>query len=100
MSTNPALKKFIRKLKKEKTEAELVKYLADLAKFSAAELYMALLFNLNDEDIEVIDKIDDDALAEKEMRRRFKQRTKISPEEFVTQLTTELAKTSTTEYPE
>lgn len=79
-------KKFIDRIKTEKTPEEAEKFFTDLLKFSAAELYFAIMSELSEEDIQAVEQITDDALAEEEIKKRFKDKTQMTPEEFIAKL--------------
>ncbi|PIR07734.1 hypothetical protein COV53_06710 [Candidatus Gottesmanbacteria bacterium CG11_big_fil_rev_8_21_14_0_20_37_11] len=86
MANDDLYQAFIDKLKKEKSGEEAGKFLADLFKFSSANLYYTIMTNLWDEDIDAINKITDDKKADEELKIRFKMRTGVTPQEFVIQL--------------
>lgn len=79
-------KKFIDKIKAEKTPEEAEKFLMDLTKFSAAELYFAIMSELSEDDMQAVEQITDDALAQEEIKKRFQQKTQMAPEEFIAKL--------------
>jgi len=74
---------FINKIKKEKTEEEMAKFMADLLKFGAAEVYVAILSQLTEQDMEEIDKIQDEKKAGEEVIKRFQAKTSLTPQQFV-----------------
>ena len=92
MAQDDLYKEFIDKIKKDKSPEEVGKYIADLLKFGAAELYLAMIAFLTEEDLTAVDKIADDKKAEEELRNLFKLRTGKTPEEFVTELRDAIAK--------
>lgn len=83
---------FLEKLKKEKSPQDLEKYLADLFRFGAEELYMMMLIYLTDEDMQALEKIDDEKIAKEEINKRFKLRTGKTPAEFITEFRDTLAR--------
>lgn len=89
-------KKFIDKIKAEKSPEEADKFFTDLLKFSASELYFAIMSELTDEDLQAIEQIPDDKLAEEEINKRFKDRTQMTPEEFVSKLRDQISKETLT----
>ena len=91
MSSDDLFKEFIDKLQKDKTPEEAGKFIAALLKLQSAELYLTMLSQLTDEDLEVIDKIEDDSQAEKEIETRFKLHTSMTPVEFVNSLRDKIA---------
>ena len=92
MADTDIYQQFLDKLKKDKSPEDAGKFLANLLKFSAAEVYFALMTYLTDEDMECIEKIADEKKAEEEMISRFKLRTGVTPVEFVTHLRDEIGK--------
>ncbi len=92
MAADDLYLEFINKLKKDKTQEEAGEFLANLLKFGAAELYYAIMLYLTDEDAEDIEKIADDKKAQEEVKKRFKLRTGVTPEEFVGNLRDRIAK--------
>ncbi len=92
MAADDLYVEFIKKLQKDKTPEQSGEFLANLLKFGAAELYYAIMLHLTDEDAEIIDKMDDEGKAKEEIRKRFKLRTGVTPEEFVGNLRDRIAK--------
>lgn len=92
MDTTSIVDTFILKLTQQKGHDAAVDTLLNISKFGAAELYTSLILMLTDEDLDAIEKIENDEEAEKEMAHRFKLRTGVSPDEFMIQLQEALAK--------
>lgn len=92
MSQNDLYKEFIEKLKKEKQGKELADYIAGLLKLGASELYLAMTVYLTDEDMQLINDEPSDEKAMELIKERFKLRTQMTPEEFVSGLRDEIAK--------
>lgn len=92
MATNDLYREFIEKLKKNKTPEEAANFLAELMKLGSAQLHYTIMTILTDEDMEAINKIPNDQEAIEEMKRRFKIRTGVTPEEFVLHVRDEIAK--------
>ena len=92
MAAHNLYQEFIDKLQKDKSPQEAGKFIADLLKFSAVNIYYAIMTFLTDEDMEEIEKIPDDTQAMEEMKKRFALRTGYTPEEFVNGLRDEIAK--------
>lgn len=88
---NDLYQKFITKLKAEKDPEEIKKFLNDLNNFGATELYFAVMSQLTEEDLQAIDGIKDDTVAQEEIKKRFKDRTGITPEDFISQLRARIA---------
>ena len=84
---------FIEKLKEEKSEEQITKLLAALYQFQAEALYEIMLEVLTDQDFQAIEKIEDDDEAEQEINRLFKERTQLTPQEFVVKLRDTLSQT-------
>ncbi|MCL4397878.1 hypothetical protein M1403_02510 [Patescibacteria group bacterium] len=78
--------KFIDKVKADKNPEEAEKFFQDFLNFSAAELYVVIMSQMTEEDMQAIEKISDDALAEEEIKKRFKDHTQMTPEEFLIKL--------------
>lgn len=82
---------FLDKLKKDKTPEEAAEFVANLMKFQAAELYLTMLSQLTDEDLDAVEKIPDDKEAEEEIKKRFQMRVGMSPLEFANKLRDKVA---------
>lgn len=83
---------FLKKLKAEKSEAEIADYLANLMKYGGAMLFTAMFYFLNDEDLKAIEQIKDKTQQEEEIRKRFKDRTGMTTVEFLQNLRDSIAK--------
>lgn len=76
-------KKWLDKLKTEgRTDEEIGKMLAGVAKLSAAAVYMALMTALTEEDMKSVEAIESDGEAKKKMEKLFKLRTGMSVREL------------------
>lgn len=91
MTDNNIYKNFLDKLQRDKSPEDTSKFIANLLKFSSAEVYFAIMAFLTDEDMEAIEKIEDEKKAEEELTNRFKLRTGVTPTEFVTKLRDEIS---------
>ena len=87
-----SINSFLEKLRREKSEEEVGNFLAGLMKFGAAELYYTMMSVMTEDDMTTIDQIADDEVASAEIIKRFKQRTGMTPEEFVKKLSVSVAK--------
>ena len=92
MDQDNLVQKFLTKLKQDKTPQEMQKFLEDLAKFSATELYLLMMSVLTEKDLQQIEKIEDEKLAQEEAIYLFRLRTGITPNEFIIKLSDSFAK--------
>lgn len=83
---------FLEKLKKDKSVEELAEYIAGLMKYGAAELYAAMFYFLEEEDLDAIEKITTDKEQEEEIKKRFQQRSGVTPGEFINNLRDAISK--------
>lgn len=86
MDQNSLIKQYLEKLKQNKTPEELAKYLDGLMKFQAAELYLTMADQLNDEDVAAIEAIENEDLAQQELKKRFTMRSGMTPEDFINKI--------------
>lgn len=85
-------KKWLEQLKKDgKSDREIGEMVAGVAKLSAAGVYMALMTALTEEDIQAVEKIEDDGEAKNKMEEFFKLRTRMTVEEFIAKAQEEFA---------
>lgn len=91
MAQEDLFAEFIKKLQKDKTPEEMGKFLADLLKFSSAQLYVAIMTFLTDKDCEEIEKLSSEKEIEEEIKKRFKLRTGLTSEEFIAKLRDQVA---------
>lgn len=92
MASDDLFFEFINKLKKDKSDEEVGKFIAGLLKLGSFELLTTMLLLLTDEDIKTINDEPSDEKADEIIRERFTLRTGLSPEEFVAKLQDEIAK--------
>ena|SRR5258708_37673597 len=92
MNQDQLFRQFVDKLRGEKSEEEVKRFLENLMNFSAAEVYFTIVANLTEQDLQEIEQIENETLAEQEVLNRFKSRTGVSPKEFVDRLKEEIAK--------
>jgi hypothetical protein len=83
---------FLEKLKKDKSKQEFEKFIADLVKFGSTALYTTIQANLSEQDMEEIEKIDDEIQAQIEVEKRFMAKTGKTPTLFMEELRDEIAK--------
>lgn len=75
---------WVKKLKAEgKSDEEVGKLLAGVAKLSALETYEAIMSVLTEEDMKAVEAIADDEQAKVKMEELFKLRAGVSTAEFV-----------------
>lgn len=80
---NDVFKKWLDELKTQgKSDEEIGKLLSGVAKLSAMEIYMALMMSLTEEDMQEVEKIEDEEEAKKKMEELFKLRTGMTVEEL------------------
>ncbi len=92
MADDDIYQEFIEKLKKDKTEQEAAKFVAGLLQIGSIELYTTMVYFLQDEDVKAINDEPDDEKAKVLIREKFKLRTGMTPEEFMTGLRDSFAK--------
>lgn len=92
MDNNKIFTNFINKLKEDKTDAEVEKFLTDLFTLSGTQLYLMILANLTEEDMTELDKITDEEQGRDEVLKRFQMRTGMTALEYVTKLRDAMAK--------
>lgn len=74
---------WLAELKKSgKSEEEIGKLLSGVAKLSAVEIYTVLMMSLTEEDMQEVEKIEDEEEAKKKMEELFKLRTGMSVDEL------------------
>ncbi len=61
-------------------------FIQGLADAMATETYTAIMYFLEEEDLDYIDKLTDEKEAEAEIKKRFKKRSGMTVEEFITQV--------------
>ncbi len=87
------LQTWIKKLQEQgKTQEEIGKILAGVSSLSSLEVYTAIMDSLTDEDAQEVEKIEDEALAQKRIEELFKQRTGMTVTELVTKIQDAFAK--------
>ena len=87
-SSNKTISDFISYLEETKGQDGVKSYIEELGQTTALATYTAIMFFLTDEDLSVLDKITDEAEAEKEIRSRFAKRAGISLDELADQIQT------------
>lgn len=92
MSHGDLYLEFLKKLKTDKSDEQLAEFMAGAMKFGAAQLMTAIFYFLTVEDMEEIGKSKDTMKQEEEIRARFKLRTGVTTEEFMTKLRDTISK--------
>lgn len=83
---------FLNKLKADKKPEEIADFLSGAMKFGAAQLYAAMFYFLEVEDLQVLDAITDEKKRDEELKVRFQNRTGVTPSEFMNNLRDTIAK--------
>lgn len=82
MADDQIFNDYLKKLREEKSEEEVEKFLLNLTQLSSAEVYAAMLSQLTEEDLTALDDITNEADAMEEINKRFQMRTGKTPKEF------------------
>lgn len=83
---------FLNKLKADKKPEEIADFLSGVMKFGSAQLYAAMFYFLELEDLQALDAIADEKKREEELQIRFKNRTGVTTSEFMNNLRDTIAK--------
>lgn len=76
-------KDFLLDFAKEATPEEVADFERQLSIFAAEELKATMLLLFTEADMQGIETIEDEALAQDEIKKLFKEKTKLTPEEFL-----------------
>lgn len=83
---------FIKKLQENMSPDEAANYLAESLKAGASFLYSAIIYYLEEEDLDAVESLTDEKEQEEEMKKRFTMRTGMTPQEFVDNIRDAIAK--------
>lgn len=83
---------FLNKLKADKKPEEMADFISGAMKYGAAQLYAAMFYFLDEEDLKALDAIQDEKKREEELQIRFKNKTGVTTGEFMNNLRDTIAK--------
>ncbi len=83
---------FLKKLQENMSQEEAANYLTEVLKAGASFLYTAMIYYLEEEDLDAVEALADEKEQEDEVKKRFTMRTGLTPQEFVDNIRDAIAK--------
>ena len=83
---------FLKKLQKEFSPADFQDFVEGLVRYGTAQMNTAFFVFLEEEDLKALDELKDEQKREEELIVRFKNRSGVTPDEFLENLRDTIAK--------